>query len=93
MEGAFTAQVRDFRVFSRYVSGAAGAGFDGLSILSGSATDGHVMTADGSGGVAWEASSGGLSAVTSDATLTGDGTTGNPLGIAGGGGTGRSDRR
>ena len=87
MEGAFTAQVRDFRVFDRYVSGAAGAGFDGLSILSGSATDGHVMTADGSGGVAWEASSGGLSAVTSDATLTGDGTTGDPLGIAGGGGT------
>ena len=54
-------------------------------IDSESATNAFVMTADGSGGAAWAAvtgSGGGLTAVTSDATLDGAGTTGDPIGVA-----------
>lgn len=42
-------------------SGDAGDGgtFDAANLTSGAATDGHVLTADGAGGTAWEAPSGG----------------------------------
>ena len=54
---------------------------------SGSAADGQVATADGSGGTAYETlptggGGMGLSSVESNSTLDGDGTTGDPLGIA-----------
>ena len=50
---------------------------------SGSATDGHVATADGAGGVAFEAQSGGGGGtVSTDATLDGDGSAGDPLSLA-----------
>ena len=44
-------------------SGDAGDGgtFDAANLTSGAATDGHVLTADGAGGAAWEAAAGGAS--------------------------------
>ena len=47
------------------------------------AADGHVLTADGSGGVTWEAI--GDASIEIDSTLTGTGTTGDEFGIADGG--------
>lgn len=43
-------------------SGDAGDGgtFDAANLTSGAADDGHVLTADGAGGAAWEAPSGGM---------------------------------
>ena len=52
---------------------------------SGSATDGHVATADGSGGVAFEAATGGgggAGTVTTEAPVSGDGSAGDPVTIA-----------
>lgn len=63
---------------------------DAATVLSsGTATDGYVFTADGSGGVAWEASSGDITAVTAGDGLTGGGTTG-AVTVAVGAGTGIS---
>lgn len=47
-------------------SGDAGDGgtFDAANLTSGATPDGHVLTADGSGGAAWEASTGGSLTVT-----------------------------
>ena len=50
---------------------------------SSNASDGHVLTADGTGAAAWEApAAGGLSSVATDGTIDGTGTSGSPLGIA-----------
>ena len=68
-------------------SGIADAAVTVAKMSSGSAADGQVATADGSGGVAFETlptggGGMGLSSVESNSTLEGDGTTGDPLGIA-----------
>ena len=53
-------------------SGDAGDGgtFDAANLTSGAATDGYVLTADGSGGAAWEAASGGGAFTFAESTTT-----------------------
>ena len=53
-------------------AGVAGDGgtFDGTNLTSGLATDGHVLTADGSGGAAWEAPPAGGAVDADDVTYT-----------------------
>jgi hypothetical protein len=53
-------------------SGNAGDGgtFDAANLTSGAATDGHVLTADGSGGAAWEAPPAGGTPDAGDVTYT-----------------------
>ena len=56
--------------------------YPGDHLYSGTAPDGQVSVADGAGGSEWRDQTGGLQTVETDDTLDGDGTTGDPLGVA-----------
>lgn len=65
------------------VQPAAAAGTWTMTLPTDDGTTGQVLTTDGSGVTSWTTvSGGGGGTVTTDATLTGDGSGGDPLGIA-----------
>lgn len=79
--GVTTARLADDAVATAKVDD--GAITEPKLAISNPASTGRVLSYGGSGQFEWvDPASGGLSTVTSDGTLTGDGTSGSPLGVA-----------